>query len=104
MRLFHDGMRDHAMEPLMTVLRNPRGFPAWRLAAAGLLAEAYRGQADFLGAEHYYRIGLAEADAIPAAARPINEWYLHYRPRCALGLITALRRLISPDHRTITNE
>jgi len=104
MRLFHDGMRDLAMEPLATVLRNPQGFPAWRLAAAGLLAESYRGKADFLRAEHYYRIGLAEADAIPAAERPVNEWYLHYRPRCALGLITALRRLISPDHKTITSE
>jgi hypothetical protein len=104
MRLFHDGMRDLAMEPLATVLRNPQGFPSWRLAAAGLLAEAYRGRGDFLRAEHYYRIGLAEAGAIDAAERPVNEWYLHYRPRCALGLITALRRLISSDHRTISAE
>lgn len=104
MRLFHDGMRDLAMEPLATVLRNPEGRPPWRLAAAGLMAEGYRGKADFLRAEHYFRIALAEADAIPPGQRSINEWYLHYRPRCALGLITVLRRLISPDHKTIGNE
>ena len=104
MRLFHDGLRDLAMEPLATVLRSPQGLPAWRLAAAGLLAECYRGKADFLRAEHYYRIGLAEAEAISPAERRINEWYLHYRPRCALGLITVLRRLISSDHRTISSE
>jgi hypothetical protein len=104
LRLFHDGMRDLAMEPLATVLRSPHGFPAWRLAAAGLLAETYRGNADFRRAEHYYRTGLAEADAIPAAQRSGNEWYLHYRPRCALGLITVLRRLVSPDHETIMSE
>jgi hypothetical protein len=104
MRLFHDGMRDFAMEPLATVLRNREGHPAWRLAAAGLLAESYRGKADFLSAEHYYRIGLAEADAIPPAERAVNEWYLHYRPRCALGVITTLRRLVSPDHTTIISE
>jgi len=104
MRLFHDGMRDLAMEPLATVLRNPEGHASWRLAAAGLVAETYRGKADFQRAEHYYRIGLAEANAIPAALRPTNEWYLHYRPRCALGLITALRRLVSPDHETINRE
>jgi hypothetical protein len=104
MRLFHDGLRDAAMAPLATVLRHPHGTPSLRLAAAGLLAETYRGRADFLHAEHYYRTALAEADAIPAHERPVNEWYLHYRPRCALGLITVLRRLISSDHRTITTE
>jgi len=104
MRLFHDGLRDAAMAPLAAVLRNPHGTPSFRLAAAGLLAETYRGRADFLRAEHYYRTALAEADAIPPHERPGNEWYLHYRPRCALGLITVLRRLISSDHRTITAE
>jgi len=104
MRLFHDGLRDAAMAPLVAVLRNPHSTPSFRLAAAGLLAETYRGRADFLRAEHYYRTALAEADAIPLHERPGNEWYLHYRPRCALGLITVLRRLISSDHRTITAE
>lgn len=101
MRLFHDSMRELAIEPLAMVLRNPQGIPSWRLAAAGLLAETYRGQGNFLRAEHYYRVALAEAEAIPGAERPHNEWYLHYRPRCALGLITVLRRLLSSDHRTI---
>jgi hypothetical protein len=104
MRLFHDGLRDTAMAPLTAVLRNPHGAPSFRLAAAGLLAETYRGRADFLLAEHYYRTALAEADAIPPLQRPGNEWYLHYRPRCALGLITVLRRLVSSDHRTISAE
>jgi len=45
MRLFHDSMRELAVEPLAAVLRNPQGSPSWRLAAAGLLAEIYRGQA-----------------------------------------------------------
>lgn len=104
MRLFQGSMRELAIEPLATVLRNPQGFPSWRLAAAGLLAEIYRGEADFLRAEHYYRVALAEADAIPDAERPQNEWYLHYRPRCALGLITVLRRLLSSDHRAIASQ
>jgi len=101
MRLFQDSMRELAIEPLAMVLRNPQGTPSWRLAAAGLIAEIHRGQADFLRAEHYYRVALAEADAIPEPERPQNEWYLHYRPRCALGLITVLRRLLSSDHRVI---
>lgn len=104
MRLFHDGLRDAAMQPLASVLRSPEGYSGWRLAAAGLLAESYRGRGDFLRAEHYYRIALAEADATPPGERRTSVWYLHYRPRCALGMITALRRLISSDHRTITTE
>ncbi|TMQ02381.1 MAG: hypothetical protein E6J90_45610 [Deltaproteobacteria bacterium] len=104
MRLFHDGLREAAMPPLTAVLGNPDGPPEFRIAAAGLLAETYRGRADFLRAERYFRTALAEADTIPPGQRPHNEWYLHYRPRCALGLITALRRLISPDHRTIETE
>lgn len=104
MRLFQDDRRELAVEPLVAVLHNPQGFPSWRLAAAGLLAEVYRGQGDFLRAEHYYRIALAEANVIPEAERTRNEWYLHYRPRCALGSITVLRRLLSTDHRTIAAE
>lgn len=104
MRLFHDGLRDAAMQPLASVLGSSEGYSGWRLAAAGLLAECYRGRGDFLRAEHCYRTALAEADAMPAGERRASAWYLHYRPRCALGMITALRRLISSDHRTIAAE
>lgn len=104
MRLFQDSMRELAIDPLVTVLRTPQGSPSWRLAAAGLLAEVYRGAGDLLRAEHYYRVALAEAEAIPDAERARNEWYLHYRPRCALGLITVLRRSLSSDHGAIALE
>lgn len=104
MRLFHDGLREPAIPILASVLRDSDSLPEFRLAAAVLLAETHRGRADFATAEHYFRTALAEADAIPADRRTNNEWYLHYRPRCALGLITSLRRLLSSDHRTIATE
>jgi hypothetical protein len=98
MRLFHAGDRVLAVPALEAVLGSAVHVPSFRLAAAGLLAETYRGQSEFALAGQLYLLAMQEADAIPAAERPRNEWYLHYRPRVQLGLITALRRAVDEDH------
>src|SRR4051794_19945360 len=98
MRLFHAGDRVLAIPALDAVLRNPVHVPSFRLAAAGLLAETYRGAGEFARAQQYYVLAMGESEAIPRDERPRNEWYAHYRPRVQLGLITALRRGLDDGH------
>lgn len=103
MRQFNTGHREEAIPTLMKVLEQVPKVPGFRLAAAGLLGESYRGMGDFLYAESYYRLALKECEEIPVSERPQNEWYNHYRPRTEIGLLVVLRRNISVEHEQISS-
>lgn len=108
MRLFQvqTGQRQLAVGVLTKLLAEPLRVPSFRLAAACLLGEIFRGQADFARAQQYYELSMQEAEAIPEEQRNENDWYVHYRPRALLGLALTMRRnLHAPEEiRTLLKE
>jgi len=101
MRLFHDGQRALAVPILDGVLGMQNVQPAHAMAAAGLIAETYRGEADYQRAAQYYELCQSEGAKVPARDRIRSEWYRHYHPRSVLGLAMVMRRSISSDHRAL---
>jgi hypothetical protein len=101
MRLFHAGDRTRSIPLLETVLKVPGTAPGHSMAAAGLIAESYRGVSDYVRAAQYYELALAEGERMTPTERLRSEWYRHYRPRSVLGLVMVLRRQLSGDHKII---
>ena len=101
MRLFHAGDRLPAAPLLQQVLDTPNAEAAHCMAAAGLLAETYRGACDYLRATQYYELAISEGQRISPADQRRNEWYTHYQPRSVLGLAMVRRRTLDSDRRSI---
>ncbi len=101
-RLFQagqDGQRERAVQHFMHVLAHPLRVPGFRLAAACLIAETFRGVERHRDAEQYYCLAMEESDGVPEDEQLANEWWCHYRPRTQLGLIMAQRQLLSKEPR-----
>ena len=98
LRFFHAGRRTESIMPCEQVLNYHLQYPTFRMVAACLLGETYRGLGDFVKAEQYYELSVSQSELIPQESRRGNEWYEHYRPRAQFGLITVMRRMLSDEH------
>lgn len=99
-RLFQagqDGQRERAVQHFLHVLAHPLRVPGFRLAAACLIAETFRGVERYSDAEQYYRLALEESESIPEDEQLQSDWWRHYRPRSQLGLFMAYRQLLSKE-------